>query len=258
MIKRWLPLILVLGLLATAYLFGLQEYLTLSNLIAQRESLSDFVSGNLVLALFGYLVMYALLVAISFPGASLITMSSGLLFGTVLGGTVTVVGATLGAIIIFLVARSSFGDFLQSKAGPFVNRMIEGFQKDAFQYLLTIRLTPVFPFWVVNIVPALLNMKLAPYAIATFFGIIPGTFVYASIGTGLDSVFTKVLETQPGCVATNSCEFDLTSLVTPEIILALVGLAVISFLPFIIRKLKGTKSEPETDETQVNSGKNNE
>ncbi|MEM9331290.1 MAG: TVP38/TMEM64 family protein [Pseudomonadota bacterium] len=214
--------------------------------------MSTTVAENLLLALLGYIVLYTVLVAISFPGASLVTMASGLLFGTILGGFVTVIGATLGAVIIFLVARSSFGDFLQTKAGPFMNRMVEGFQKDAFQYLLTIRLTPVFPFWVVNIVPALLNMKLAPYAIATFIGIIPGTFVYASIGTGLDSVFKNVETTQPGCVDTNACEFDLKSLVTPEILYALAGLAIISFLPFIIKKIRALNKAPEGESLSVN------
>ena len=245
MIKRWLPLLIIVALLVLAYVFGLHEYLSLSNLIKQREFLSIIVSENFILAMLGYMLLYTLLVAISFPGASLVTMASGLLFGTILGGFVTVFGATLGAVIIFLVARSSFGDFLQTKAGPFMNKMVEGFQKDAFQYLLTIRLTPVFPFWVVNIVPALLNMKLAPYAIATFFGIIPGTFVYASIGTGLDSVFKNVESTQPGCVEANSCEFDLKTLVTPEILYALVGLAIISFLPFIIKKIRAMRNPPE-------------
>ena len=253
MIKRWLPLILIVGTLGIAYFAGLGEYISLSNLIAQREVLGTFVDSNLVAAALAYMALYAVLVAISFPGASLITLASGLLFGTLLGGTLSVIGATMGAIAIFLIARSSFGDFLQSKAGPFMNRMVEGFQKDAFQYLLTIRLIPAFPFWVVNIVPALLNMKLGPYAIATFFGIIPGTFVYASIGTGLDSVFAKVLETQPGCVAANSCEFDFASLVTREILLALVGLAVISFLPFIIRKLRGDKTLPQNKETRLDT-----
>ncbi|MEM9279528.1 MAG: TVP38/TMEM64 family protein [Pseudomonadota bacterium] len=234
-------------------MFGLHEYISLSNLIRQREFLSNLVTENLLMAIAGYIMLYTLLVAISFPGASLITMASGLLFGTVVGGTLTVIGATLGATIIFLIARSSFGDFLQTKAGPFMNRMVEGFQKDAFQYLLTIRLTPVFPFWVVNIVPALLNMRLAPYAIATFFGIIPGTFVYASIGTGLDSIFDSVLETQAGCVEANSCEFDFKSLVTPEILYALIGLAAVSFLPFVIKKIRGGQSLAEQTNTASNT-----
>ena len=120
--------------------------------------------------------------------------------------------------------------------------MIEGFQKNAFQYLLTLRLTPLFPFWVVNIVPAMLNMKLSSYALATLLGIIPGTFAIAYIGVGLDSVIAAQEAVNPGCANAGTCSIDPKALITKDIIFALAGLAFLSFLPFIISKLKGAKA----------------
>lgn len=240
-LKRWGPLGVIIALLIGAYSAGLQDYISLSSLIMHRQELGVFVSENVFVAALSFVALYAALVALSFPGASLLTMSSGLLFGGILGGFLTVVAATFGAIIIFLIARSSLGDFLQDKAGAFVHKMIDGFKKNAFQYLLTIRLTPVFPFWAVNIVPALLNMKLGPYALATFIGIIPGTFVFSYIGAGLDSVLNSVREDQPGCGPAGTCSFDFGQLVTTEILIALLGLAAISIIPIVIKNIRGNK-----------------
>ncbi|MEO0327575.1 MAG: TVP38/TMEM64 family protein [Pseudomonadota bacterium] len=239
MINRWLPILLILTLLAGAYLAGLHQYLTLSNLIQQREALGSFINENLVLAVAGYMALYVVIVAISFPGGAPLTIFSGLLFGWFIGGIATVTAATIGAIIIFLIARSSLSDILEQKAGAFVKRMSEGFRKDAFQYLLTLRLVPAFPFWVVNIVPGLLNMKLGQYALATFIGIIPGTFAFAYLGAGLDSVIREQEQANPGCAQAGTCSLEVSSLVTFELLLALAGLGILSFLPFIIRKLRG-------------------
>ncbi|MCB1451275.1 MAG: VTT domain-containing protein, partial [Nitratireductor sp.] len=131
-----------------------------------------------------------------------------------------------------------FGDFLSARAGPFVTRMLDGFNKDAFNYLLSLRLTPVFPFWVVNIVPALLNMRFGPYLAATFLGIIPGTLAYSYIGSGLDSIIVAQELANPGCAAAGTCSIDPSSLVTRQIILAMVGLAVISILPVLYKKFR--------------------
>ena len=119
--------------------------------------------------------------------------------------------------------------------------MIAGFQKDQFQYLLTLRLTPIFPFWVVNIVPALLNMKLGSYALATMIGIIPGTFAFAYIGAGLDSVIAAQEKANPGCAVAGTCSIDIGALVTTDLLIALAGLAALSALPFIIKKIRGKK-----------------
>ena len=246
-LKRWAPLAVVLVIIGFGWFKGWHEYFTLSHLIAHREYLGMLVADNMVPAALGFVAIYAILVGISFPGASYLTISGGLLFGGVFGGLLSVVGATIGSVIIFLVARSSFGDFLEARAGPFINRMVDGFNKDAFQYLLTIRLTPVFPFWVVNIVPALLNMKLVPYAVATFLGIIPGGIAYAYIGAGLDSIIEAQQLANPGCAEAGTCSIDPKALITLEILIAMGALAVISILPLVIRKLRAKSSGATPD-----------
>lgn len=240
-IKKWGALGVILALLVAGYLAGFHEYFSLSNLIKHREAMVSFVSENIYLAALAYVALYVAVVAVSFPGATALTVTSGLIFGGIFGGTLTVIGATLGAVVIFLIARSSLGDVLEKKAGPFIQKMIAGFQKDQFQYLLTLRLTPIFPFWVVNIVPALLKMRLMPYALATLLGIIPGTYAFAYIGAGLDSVIAAQEEANPGCADAGTCSIEIGALVTTELLIALAGLAALSALPFIIKKIRGDK-----------------
>ena len=240
-VRRFLPIVLLVLFLGFAWFKGWHEYFSLSHLISHREWLGHQVEAHWLLAGLSFIAIYAFLVAISFPGASYLTITAGLLFGGVVGSMLSVVAATIGSVAIFLIARSSFGDFLEARAGPFVSRMVDGFKRDSFQYLLTIRLTPVFPFWAVNIVPALLNMRLIPYTAATFLGIIPGTFAYAYIGSGLDSIIAAQQEANPGCVEAGTCSIDPKALITTEIVIAMLALAVISILPLVIRKLRADK-----------------
>ncbi|MEM7462615.1 MAG: TVP38/TMEM64 family protein [Pseudomonadota bacterium] len=240
--KRFIPAVLVVLFLVTAWLAGWFDYFSLSNLIMNREELATYAHDHQFFAMAIYALIYTALVAISFPGASLLTVAAGFVFGGLAGGLLTVFAATAGSVIIFSIARSSFGDFLAKKAGPFISKMVDGFNRDAFNYLLMIRLTPIFPFWVVNIVPALLNVRLLPYAIATFLGIIPGTFAYSFVGAGLGSVIEAQEAANPGCADAGTCEIDPSSLVTPQIIWAMLGLAAISILPIVIRKFWAAKA----------------
>ena len=233
---------IILALLVVGFMSGIHEKLTLTNLIQQREALGKIVSDNLFMALGAYMLLYIVIVAVSFPGGLALSITSGFLFGWVLAGFATVIAATIGAVIIFLIARSSLGDILENKASGFVEKMTKGFQKDAFQYLLTLRLVPAFPFWVVNIVPGLLNMKLLPYVIATLIGIIPGTFAFTYLGAGLDSVIAEQERVNPGCVDAGSCTFDPKALITTELLLALAALAALSFLPFVLKRFTGKKA----------------
>ena len=246
MVKRWLPLLIVVVLLLGGLTSGVHEKLSLTNLIQQREFLSNFVADNLIIALGAYMLLYIVLTAVSFPGGLALSITSGFIFGWLTAGIATVTAATIGATIIFLIARSSFGAFLQNKAGGFVANMAKGFQKDAFQYLFTLRLIPAFPFWVVNIVPGLLQMKLMPYVLATFFGILPGTFVFTYLGAGLDSVITQQEKANPGCVDAGTCTIDPKALVTTDIVIALVALAFLSFLPFLVKRFTGAKTAAES------------
>lgn len=241
LIRTWAPVAGVLSILAFVWSMGWFEYFSLSSIIMHREALSTFVADNLVLGILGFILVYASLVAISFPGASLLTVLSGFLFGGLIGGIATVFAATLGAAGIFLITRTSFGEVLEKKASGFVKKLSQGFQENAFEYLLTLRLTPLFPFWVMNIVPAMLNMRLVPYVIATFIGIIPGTLAFAYIGSGLDSVIEAQEKANPGCAASGTCQIELSALITTDIIIAMVGLGLISLLPVIVKKYKSYK-----------------
>ncbi len=114
-----------------------------------------------------FVLAYALVVAFSLPIAIIITPLGGFLFGVWMGAVLSVIGATLGSVAVFLAARTAFYDLFHARAGAALARFEDGFRRDSFSYLLFLRLVPVFPFWLVNIVPALLGMKLGPYTLAT-------------------------------------------------------------------------------------------
>jgi uncharacterized membrane protein YdjX (TVP38/TMEM64 family) len=205
---------------------GLDSYFTLDTLRNNRAALSAFVAANTFLAVALYICAYIGVVALSLPVGTVMTLSGGFLFGVPLGVTATVVGATLGAGAVFLIARSAFGDVLRARAGPFMAKMADGFGKNAFSYLLSLRLVPLFPFFAVNLVPALLGMKLWPYLAATAIGIVPGTAVFSAFGAGLGEVFD-----QGGAVS-------LKGVLSPTMIGALVGMGLLSLLPIVVRKAR--------------------
>lgn len=225
--KRWLPLgLLVLAALGV-YATGLHRYLSLATLRDQRGALQDFVAGYPVLAPAAYVVAYAVAVALSLPGALFLTLAGGFLFGTWLGGLWAVLGATAGAVAVFLIARTALGSAMRERAGPWLRRMEGGFRADAFNYLLVLRLIPLFPFWLVNLVPAFLGVPLRTFALATLLGILPATFIYAGVGNGL------------GAVLDRGQEPDLGLVLEPRVLLPLLGLAVLAVLPVIHRHWRG-------------------
>jgi len=226
MLKRLAPLlILVLGLVSF-FAFDLDRYLSFDTLREHRQSLLGWVDGNALMAPLIYMLIYVAVVAFSLPGGLIMTISGGFLFGAVFGGVYAVIGATLGASLLFLIAKTSIGDYLLEKAGPGMKKIQAGFADNALSYLFVIRLIPIFPFFLVNLAPAFAGISLRIYFIATFFGIMPATFIYALVGAGLGSVFDR------------GVEFTLGSVMTPEIMGALAGLAVLALLPVAYKKLK--------------------
>jgi uncharacterized membrane protein YdjX (TVP38/TMEM64 family) len=153
-LKRLLPLAILVILVGVAFAAGLDRYLTFDTLRDNRAILLDLVERHWLITSLGFVLAYTGVVALSLPGATIMTLAGGFLFGVATGSALTVVGATLGATALFLIARTALGDVLRQKAGPFLARMADGFNKDAFNYLLFLRLVPVFPFWAVNLVPA--------------------------------------------------------------------------------------------------------
>ena len=242
--RRLAPLLILLAGPVLFYAIGLNRYLSFEVLAQYHSSLKNWIGANEPLAILTYVIVYALATAVSLPAASLITIAGGLLFGLTIGGPAAIVGATIGATLVFLIARSSLGSGLASQLGPWLEKLSDGFHKDAFNYLLFLRLVPAIPFWVANLVPAVLGMSLWTYVLGTFIGIIPGTLAYSYVGTGLESVFDAATVGYRACLASKaamgaaSCHvtIDASKLVTREIIIALAALALISLLPILIKR----------------------
>lgn len=227
--QRLMPLVVLGAGLVAFFAFGLDEYLTFETLRENRAWLLQQVSQSAFLATLAFVAVYVIVVAFSLPGGAIMTITGGFLFGQWLGTAYVIFAATIGATILFLAARTALGDLLRAKAGPFLKKMEAGFQENALSYLLVLRLIPIFPFFIVNLVPAFLGVTLRVYVIATFIGIIPGSFVYATVGAGLGSIFDS------------GEEFSAGSILTPEIITALVGLAILALLPVAYKKVKAKR-----------------
>lgn len=230
MVRRFLPLGILLAGLVAFFAFGLDDYVSLDVLKDNRQALLGYVAENAVLASIVFFLVYAVAVAFSLPGGAVLTIVGGFMFGIVWGAGLVVFGATLGATCVFLAARTALGDTLRRKAGPWMARLEAGFQENATSYLITLRLVPVAPFWLVNLVPAFFGVRLGTFVLTTFFGIIPGTVVYVSVGHGL------------GATLDQGGEPDLGIIFRPEILLPLVGLALLSLLPVVYKKLKARKA----------------
>lgn len=221
--KRIVPLAVIVGGFIAFFAFDLDSYVTFDALKENRQWLLGQVAEHRLVAVLAFIAIYAAVVTFSLPVAAVVSISGGFLFGLWYGTVWNVVAATLGATMLFLAARTVFADILHSKAGPWFNKVEAGFQKNAFNYLLFLRLVPAFPFFVVNLVPAFLGVRLRTFVIATFFGIIPGGFVYTSVGAGLGSVFDS------------GEAFSVSGVLTPEIVTAMAGLALLALIPVAVR-----------------------
>lgn len=221
---RFAPALLLLAGLAAAWAFGLPDYLTCAGLRDNRAWLLNGVAANYALALAVFFAVYALAVALSLPGGAVLTIAGGFLFGTLPAMILVVLAGTLGAVILFIAARTAFAGVLKARVGPWLGKLQKEFTADGFSYLLFLRLVPLFPFFVVNLVPAFLGISLRSYALATLIGIIPGTFVFASVGAGLGSIFDSG----------GTC--SLENILTPQVLIALIGLALLALLPIAYRK----------------------
>ena len=234
MLKRLMPLLLLLFVLGLFLFFDLGRYLSFEALREHRMLLTGWVSEHALLAPVFFMLVYVAVVAFSLPGGLVMTVTGGFLFGAVAGGLYTVVGATVGAVALFLLAKTSVGDYLLSKAGDGVKKMQAGFADNALSYMFVLRLVPLFPFFLVNLVPAFLGVPLRIYFIATFLGIMPATFVFALAGSGLGSVLDQ------------GGEISLQGVMTPEILGSLIGLALLSLIPVIYKCFR----KPAAEETQ--------
>lgn len=227
---RFLPLVVLVSAAAAAYaMFG--DALSFDTLKDNREALVAWRDANGLIAALVFVAAYVAVVALSIPGALWMTLLGGFLFGTVLGAPLIVLAATIGATIIFLVARTSLGETLRSRAGPWLAKFEAGFQENAWSYLLILRLVPAAPFFVVNLAPAFLGVKTWTFIWTTALGVVPGTVVYTSVGAGL------------GAVIDAGGEPNLGLIFEPHVIGPLLGLAALSALPIVVKALRRKPSE---------------
>lgn len=229
---RFLPVALIALALALAIVFRVHELVSLETLQQRGDALDRFVAANLAAALALYVAIYAGAVTISLPGASVLTISGGFLFGTWLGGGAAWIGASIGATLIFLAARTAFGDALRARAGSWLEKLRDGFRENAFSYLLVLRLTPVAPFFIVNVAPAFFDVKLRDYLFATMLGMIPGAFVYAAVGAGLRAALATGVSASPS-------EAARAIFLQPAVYGPIVALIALAFVPIVVRALRG-------------------
>lgn len=244
--RRLLPLLVLAGVAALVLSQGWHRYLSLEHIANNRDLLKGYIASNYLLTLLGYMAAYIVVVALSLPGGIFMTLLGGFLFGWLVGGLATVFAATLGATIIFFIAKTSFGEPLAARAGPWLEKLRAGFQEDALSYLLFLRLVPLFPFWLVNLAPAVLGVSLPVYLLGTFLGIIPGTFAFSFAGVGLDSVIEAQRAAFEACQAANpgtadtACKFalDAGALVTKELLIAFAALGGVALIPVVLKKFR--------------------
>ena len=228
--QRLLPVGVIAVLLILFFATGLNKYFNFQFFTENKAAMDAWIADNTILAVLLFIAVYAGAVAISFPGATILTIVGGFLLGLWKGTIGVVLGATIGAFIIFMLASTVFGDSLRSKAGGFVKKMEEGFREDELSYMFLLRLVPAFPFFAVNIAAGLLGVKPRNYLIGTFFGIIPGTFVYVSIGNAIAAGAASLEDT--GLLAVFS---------QPSVLLPFAGLAILGALPILIKRFSKKK-----------------
>ena len=227
----WIKRLPILGIAVIALLgaFTLREHLNFEALAENREALLAFRDGNFLLASLAFIAAYVVIVAFSLPGATIATLTGGFLFGLFPGVLYNVLGATLGAVAVFLAARSGFGADMAARMeqkGGAAARLQQGLRENEWSVLLMMRLVPAVPFFLANLIPAFVGTSLFRFAVTTFFGIMPGALVFTSVGAGLGEVFARG-ETP-----------DLSIIFAPHVLGPILGLAALSALPMIVKKFK--------------------
>lgn len=244
-LRRFGPIIAIVAVMLVGFSLGWHRLITLDNVVATRDRFHGFLSQHMLLSLLMYMGLYVLIVALSVPGGLILTLAGGLLFGWLVGTVATVIAATTGATIVFLVARSSLGSAVEKSAGPWLEKFRKGFESEGIRYMLFLRLVP-FPFWAVNLAPALLGIPVRTYVIGTFFGIIPGTLAFSYLGGTLDELIAAAKEKFQACVAdagAGQCQLSV-QLDQPMILKILVSLALIglvSLIPVALKKWRGRR-----------------
>jgi len=227
-LKRWFLIGVLVLLLFLFYYFRLYQYLSFDAIRASQFTMKEWTAAHYLASLSLYLGLFILIIACGIPGATFLTIVGGFLFGPI-AIVYSIFGTTLGGLVLFLAVRSAFGSIIKQKSTGWIKQMETGFQKNAFFYLLSLRLMPILPCWISNVSAGALNVPLLTFLSATVIGITPACIIYVLAGQGLDQFFAS--QTSP----------HLSTLLTPSIFFPLLGLAILSLFPVFykgIRKLR--------------------
>lgn len=222
--KRFIPFLVLLILMIVGYVSGIYEYLTLETLKDKQFEIKGFVRGHPFLAPVIFILIYTVFTGLSLPAATILSLICGFLFPIPLSTLYVITGATLGALVIFLATRTAFGEILRHKAGPFLKKMELGFQKNAWSYLLFLRLVPLFPFWLVNVAAAFFQVRFLTFLWTTFVGIIPGSYAYTQAGAGI------------GAILESEEPISFSGIFNAQTVISLVALGILILGSFIVKK----------------------
>jgi uncharacterized membrane protein YdjX (TVP38/TMEM64 family) len=229
-LKQYLPILIIATGAVLFFILGGQEYLTLTMLKSNYVALQQFTHDHYFISVILYIASYTLVVAFSVPGATIMTLIGGFLFGPFLGGLWVVLSATTGATLTFLAVNTAFGEMLKNRAGDKLKRVTQGFTEHAFNYLIFLRLVPIFPFFMINIAAGVVGVRLRTFVITTFFGIMPGSFVYAWVGGGL------------GYTLSQGKNINMGIIFQPQVLFPMIALALLAIMPVLIKKIRANKN----------------
>ena len=238
-VLRWAPLAVLLALSFAVLASGATRFVSLDQLLASRTYLASTVAENPARAMATAWLVYVACVVVSIPASLILTMVCGFLFGMMAGACLAVAAATTGAVIVFSIGRWAAADLLARRAGPRLAGLADGFRRDAFGYVIILRLLPVFPFWLTNLAPAVFGVRLATFALATLIGLTPGAFVYAATGAAMEDVVAAHEAAKAACLAASAGGCDdalpLTAFVTPKTLAGLAALAAFALASVALR-----------------------
>lgn len=222
--KKFIPILIIVALMLVGYFTGFYKSLDFDTLKYHHNELIEYVNNNPIMTPFMFMGTYAASTALSIPGGLLLSLLGGFLFRQPWSTIYVVIGATTGASLLFLAAKTALGGFLRKRAGPFLKKMEAGFNENAVSYMLFLRFVPLFPFWLVNLAPAFFRVRLRTYIWTTLVGITPGAFVFTQAGRGLGAIFET------------SEAFSLASVLNNETKIALIALGIFALIPIFIKK----------------------
>jgi uncharacterized membrane protein YdjX (TVP38/TMEM64 family) len=221
---HFLPLIVILCGLSLFFFFRLDRYFSFQSLQDHHVFLMTWTSTHPVLAVGLFMLCYIITILCAVPTTLLLSLTAGFLFGVAHGFAYVILSGVFGAMLFFLMVRAALAEWLTNKMGQKLRHFEKGFQENAFNYILMLRFIPVFPFFVVNMAAALLDVRLSSFLVATFFGIMPSTLVYVSLGHGMEKIFEQ--HQTP----------NLAVIFQPHILLPLLALACLAVLPVVYKK----------------------